>query len=213
MDPFIGEIRIFAGTFAPRNWAFCQGQLLQISEYQALYSLLGTTYGGDGRVTFGLPDLRGRAPIGMGRGNGLTQRFEGQMGGAEIVALNELQMPEHNHAISNTATASTGAMSVTGSGTIKCSSESGNVSDPSGSFPAATKALGGDKIYTNDATKATASMNADVVELSGSVSGDVSVTVNSNCADAGASQAHQNMQPWIATNYIIALQGIYPSRS
>jgi microcystin-dependent protein len=82
-EPFIGEIMIFAGNFAPRGWAFCDGQLLQIAQNSALFSLLGTTYGGDGRVTFGLPDLRGRAPIHKGSAPGLTPRILGQRGGSE----------------------------------------------------------------------------------------------------------------------------------
>ncbi len=96
-EPFLGEIRMFAGTFAPRGWAFCDGQLLQISQYSALFSLLGTTYGGDGRTTFALPDLRGRAPIHAGQGAGLTRRVLGERGGQETVTLTVAQMPSHNH--------------------------------------------------------------------------------------------------------------------
>ena len=91
-DPFIGEIRIFAGNFAPRDWAFCNGQLLAISDNPVLYSLLGTNYGGDGVVTFGLPDLRGRVPMQAGSG-----RYLGQTGGQEQVTLNESQIPAHTH--------------------------------------------------------------------------------------------------------------------
>ena len=96
-DPFIGEIRIFAGNFAPRDWAFCDGRLLQISSNPALFSLLGTTYGGDGRTTFGLPDLRGRAPMHDGNGPGLTPRRLGQKGGTQTVTLNANQLPLHRH--------------------------------------------------------------------------------------------------------------------
>jgi microcystin-dependent protein len=96
-EPFIGEIKMFAGNFAPRNWAFCDGQLLAISQYDALFSLLGTTYGGDGRTTFGLPDLRGRLPIHMGSGPGLSTRPIGQKSGQETVSLTAAQVPAHTH--------------------------------------------------------------------------------------------------------------------
>lgn len=91
-EPFVGEIRMFAGNFSPRNWAYCDGQLLQISQNDALFSLLGTIYGGDGRTTFGLPDLRGRIPIHQGNGYAL-----GRQGGQEVVTLNVSQMPTHTH--------------------------------------------------------------------------------------------------------------------
>jgi microcystin-dependent protein len=95
--PFIGEIRMFAGNFAPLGWAFCQGQLLPISENEALFSLFGTTYGGDGETTFGLPDLRGRVPIHAGSGPGLLTRNLGESAGTEEVTLTVNQMPNHSH--------------------------------------------------------------------------------------------------------------------
>ena len=99
MDAFLGEIRIFGGNYAPRGWAFCHGGLLPISTNPALFSLLGTVYGGDGKVTFGLPDLRGRLPMGNGTGPGLTPRRLGQMIGAESVALTTNQIAAHSHAV------------------------------------------------------------------------------------------------------------------
>ena len=96
-EPFTAEIRIFAGNFAPRGWAFCNGQLLPISQNTALFSLIGTTYGGDGRTTTALPNLKGRIPMHPGRGPGLTSRRLGQRGGVEMVTLSEAQMPNHNH--------------------------------------------------------------------------------------------------------------------
>lgn len=96
-EPFVGEIRMFAGNFAPRGWAFCDGQLLAVSQNDALFSLLGTIYGGDGRTTFGLPDMRGRIPIHAGSGPGLSQRRLGAKGGAEKVTLTVNQMPSHTH--------------------------------------------------------------------------------------------------------------------
>ncbi len=96
-EPFVGEIRIFAGNFAPRGWAFCDGQLLAVSQNDALFSLLGTIYGGDGRTTFGLPDLRGRIPIHAGSGPGLSPRRLGAKSGAETVTITTNQLPSHNH--------------------------------------------------------------------------------------------------------------------
>lgn len=97
MEPTLGEVRMFAGNFAPRAWALCEGQLLAINSNQALFSILGTTYGGDGRTSFGLPDLRGRTPISPGTGPGLPSYREGQKGGSAINILNITQIPAHNH--------------------------------------------------------------------------------------------------------------------
>lgn len=98
-EPFVGEIRMFAGNFAPRGWAYCDGQLLAVSQNDALFSLLGTIYGGDGRTTFGLPDLRGRIPIHAGHGPGLSERRLGAKGGEEKVTLTVNQLPSHGHRI------------------------------------------------------------------------------------------------------------------
>lgn len=107
-ESYIGEIRMFAGNFAPRNWAFCSGQTLNIAQNDALYSLLGTRYGGDGRTTFALPDMRSRIPIGQGQGPGLTSRVIGDKQGTEYVALSLDQIPEHQHApMANTLDANT----------------------------------------------------------------------------------------------------------
>lgn len=97
VDAYLGEIRIWAGVKIPQDWHLCDGSTLKINEYQALFSLLGTTYGGDGATTFGLPDLRGKAPIHMGQGPGLTMRTRGQAVGSETVPLSSAQMPSHSH--------------------------------------------------------------------------------------------------------------------
>ena len=97
MDPFLGEIRIFAGNFAPSGWALCNGQLMPISQNTALFSILGAMYGGDGRTSFGLPDLMGAAPLQLGQGQGLSQRFLGEVGGEETVTLLTSEMPAHTH--------------------------------------------------------------------------------------------------------------------
>jgi microcystin-dependent protein len=104
-EPFLGEIRNFGFNFAPRGWATCQGQLLAISTNTALFSLLGTTYGGNGQTTFSLPDLRGRAPIGVGQGPGLTDRVQGEMGGVENVTLTAPQVAPHSHGVAASSAA------------------------------------------------------------------------------------------------------------
>ena len=104
-DPFIAEIRIFAGNFAPRSWAFCNGQLLPIAQNTALFSLIGTTYGGDGRTTTRLPDLQGRAAMHPGNGPGLTSRRLGEKGGQAVVTLTENDIPAHNHKLTGTDSA------------------------------------------------------------------------------------------------------------
>lgn len=101
-EPFVGEIRMFAGNFAPRGWAFCDGQLLSVSQNDALFSLLGTVYGGDGSTTFGLPDCRGRIPLHAGDGPGLSPRRLGAKGGAERVTLTVNQLPTHAHGVNAT---------------------------------------------------------------------------------------------------------------
>lgn len=119
-EPFVGEIRMFAGNFAPRGWALCDGQLLAVSQNDALFSLLGTIYGGDGRTTFGLPDMRGRIPNHAGTGPGLSPRRLGEKSGAENVTLSVNELPSHNHDLlgtGDTADASTPAGNVPASST------------------------------------------------------------------------------------------------
>lgn len=122
LDPLLGQVNIFPYSFAPRGWIACEGQLLPISQYSALFSLLGTTYGGDGRTTFGLPDLRGRMVIGEGRGNGLTTRTRGNKLGNESSVLSIGDLPAHNHTMS-----------------LKASDEDGEESDPSGQYLGASQ--------------------------------------------------------------------------
>lgn len=106
-DPFIAEIRMFAGNFAPRGWAFCEGQLLPISANTALFSLIGTTYGGDGRTNFALPDLRGRVPVGVGTGPGLSPTRLGELSGSENATLTTANLPSHTHSVTATTAAGT----------------------------------------------------------------------------------------------------------
>ena len=173
-EPFIAEIRIFAGNFAPRGWAFCNGQLLPISQNTALFSLIGTTYGGDGRSTTALPNLQGRAPMHPGNGPGLTSRRLGQRGGVESVTLTEAQMPNHTHGLQAVQlTQFTVGNSLTPGGNHLAPPQTGN-------------------FYTGTANNASMDTNA--------------------VTSTGGSQAHNNLQPFLTMNFIIALQGLYPSR-
>ncbi len=174
-EPFIAEIRIFAGNFAPRGWAFCDGTLLPVSQNTALFSLIGTTYGGDGRTTTALPNLEGRAPMHPGRGPGLTSRQLGQKTGVETVTLSEAQIPFHTH----TARATTNS-AVAGAPTNTSSFAKGG---------------GTMRPYQSNTT-------ANLVDMA-----------SSTLSTTGGGQAHDNMQPYLAMNFIIALQGLYPSRS
>lgn len=128
-EPFIGEIKMFGGQFAPRNYAFCHGQLLPIAQNTALFSLLGTTYGGNGQTTFGLPDLRGRVPTGWGQGPGLSNNIQiGMTGGTESVTLTTNNLPPHIHSVSVTspATTSLGTLTEPGPGTVPAASNQRN---------------------------------------------------------------------------------------
>jgi microcystin-dependent protein len=186
MDPLLGQITLFAGNFAPRDWAFCDGQLLAISQNTALFSILGTTYGGDGRTTFALPDLRGRAPIhsGSGSGPGLSPRQLGSRSGTEINTLNVTQMPSHNHTSDLKVSSGNAAQqAATGGSSI--------------ATPGAPGGRGFDATYGFNQTTPDTSLNG------------ASVTTG----NTGGSSPVNNMQPYLAINYIIALVGIFPSRN
>jgi microcystin-dependent protein len=183
VDPYIGEIIMFAGNFAPRDWALCDGQLLAIAQFTALFSILGTTYGGDGQTTFALPDLRGRVPMHAGNGPGLSNRALGSRAGVENVTLNANQIAQHAHTATTTALLNT-------------SSTEGDSSIPTGKVPA--KSGIGDPDFA-DPDNADAQLDSTAI--------DATTTVN----NAGGSQPHTNIQPFLVINFIIALQGTYPS--
>ena len=164
-QPFIGEIRMFGGNFAPQNWAFCDGQSLPIAEYEALYTLIGTTYGGDGVQTFNLPDLRGRLPMHVG-----GSFVQGQMAGTETLTLALAQLPAHTH----TVAAKTSADKTT---------------------PGANSYGGNTAVAVYTANAPSTSMNPNVVGLN------------------NGGQAHDNMMPFLAVSFIIALFGVFPSRN
>ena len=169
-EPFLSEIRLMSFGFAPRGWAQCDGQLLPINQNQALFALLGTTYGGDGRVSFALPDLRGRSPLHAGAGISL-----GELGGEVAHTLSAGELPGHSHALS-------------------ASSDVANTHVPSAALPAG-KPRGGINRYA----------------VAGS--GNTALHSGSLSAAPGGGQAHNNLQPYLALNFVIAVQGIFPSRN
>jgi microcystin-dependent protein len=164
-EPFLGEIRLVPYTFAPKGWALCAGQLLPINQNQALFSLLGTTYGGNGQTTFALPDLRGRVPVGAGDAPGGSSYALGSTGGQEAVQLAAGQLPAHAHP-------------------VRASSGGSTTTSPAGSFPA----RGGAYASSQNATMAATMLGR-----------------------TGGGQPHENRQPYLSLNWMIALQGIYPT--
>ncbi len=188
MEPFIGQITLFAGNFAPRGWAFCEGQLLPIAQNQALFSILGTIYGGDGRTTFALPDLRGRIPLQQGNGPGLPPYQLGQKGGTTTHTLSVAQMPNHAHSGS------------TLSGAVQVSREEGTSEEPE------SKNLGTASVGTP--------YNASPSEaLMGVPGSNGNVTIQGNTGGTGGNQSFDIRNPYLGINFIIALQGVFPSRN
>jgi microcystin-dependent protein len=169
-EPFLGEIRMVGFNFAPRGWATCDGQILAIAQNTALFSLLGTQFGGNGQTTFALPDLRGRVPIHQGQGPGLSPRTIGEMAGETNHTLIMTEMPMHNHLVA-------------------CNNEGASTGRPAGAVPS----VSGSNIYAASSDGST--MNPQMIGI------------------AGGSQPHNNMQPYLCVNFVIALEGIYPSRS
>ena len=214
-EPFLGEIRWVGFNFAPVGWALCDGQLMSIAQNTALFSLLGTTYGGDGKSTFALPDMRGRVPLHPGQGPGLSQRLLGEAGGQETVTLTTAQMPSHSHALTS-HTHTIPALAVD----VKASSAAATTTSPAGNVLAtATIGQGGQgrgrgnggslhvtEVYNAGPT--TVSMAAGSATTSPGTTGGGSGTTMAT----GGGAAHENMQPFLGVQCIIALQGIFPSR-
>ncbi len=180
-EPFLGEMKMVGFNFAPVGWAFCQGQLMSIQQNNALFALLGTTYGGDGRSTFGLPDLRGRTPVGMGQGPGLANVVQGQLSGSENVTLTTLNMPAHSHPTT---------VQVTGTAT-----EPGNTPNQTNNVLGASSSTGpgSANIWSTKMT--------NPVQLAGVQAGV-----------AGGSQPVDVRNPYLGVNFVIALEGIFPTR-
>lgn len=180
IDPYLATVTVFGGNFAPMNWAFCDGSLMSIAQYTALFALIGTTYGGDGVNTFALPDLRSRYAIHQGQGPGLPLYILGEMSGTESTTLLSMNLPAHNHVL----TSITGTPGVSGT--------EGTVNTPAGNVPASVTGR-----YTTNPGDAgfgpTMAMATSTV--------------------AGSSQPVSNISPFLAMNYIICIEGIFPSRN
>ncbi len=183
LDPFLSQIALFSFSYAPRGWAQCNGQLLPINQNQALFSLLGTTYGGDGKVNFALPDLRGRVPLAVSATHSLGEKL-----GSESTVVTESQLPAHTHVLDASALTAT----------ARARNAAATVATPVLNTPAIMNA-GATLGYSNAA--ADSNMQAASVAFGGTVTAGL----------AGSSQPHENRQPYLVMNYCIALQGIFPS--
>ena len=206
----LASIQLFTGNFAPRGWAFCDGQILPISQNTALFSLLGTTYGGDGRTTFALPDLRGRAPIGPRTGHGLTPRRLGELGGQEEHTLITPEMPSHTH-IATATSGGGGTAPIDATATLHADS-TGATNNPDGKFIANVPNVGPNTVKSYGGT-ADIEMATDAVTVSGTVNLATIPAPSVAVGTTGGGLAHNNMQPFLAVNYIIAITGYFPTRS
>ena len=194
MEGYIAEMRYFASNFAPRNWALCAGQLLAISTNQALFSLLGTTYGGDGRTTFGLPDCRGRQIISPGQGTNLSNYSLGEKGGVENTSLLMNNLPSHNHTVVST--------SLGGNFKLPCTQDEGNTDTPQGGIYAPTPE--GQTPYSSNAQVPDGVMASSPV---------TNIVLNASIGTSGGSQPINILNPYLAINVVICQFGIYPSRN
>lgn len=197
-EPFLGEIIMFAGNFAPRGWALCNGQLLSVSQNSALFAILGTTYGGNGQTTFGLPNLQGRAPVHQGQSPGTSRYTLGEVGGTENVTLTINELPAHNHTV---ALSGTGNVSVA----LGASSANGNAPAP-GPTTVPAKITSG--LNTLNAYSTTA---PDTTLLP--VNTTTTVNVSGNTGAAGNNLPVPIVQPYVVVNFIIATEGVFPSRN
>ena len=204
MEGTVGEIRMFAGTFAPLDWSICNGQVVPISAYVALYAILGTTYGGDGKTTFMLPNLQGRTIVGAGQGPGLTQYNPGITAGVEALSINSSEMSAHNHNLVYTATG-------TATVTIKASADQYDQPGPAGNLLGAPDAFG-ESIYgvpqamVQELPMATGTLT--VTKVTGPQLTSLAVAA----MGAAAPAVHENRQPSLALNYVICLRGNFPAR-
>ena len=206
-DPYMGEIRMVAFNFAPVGWALCNGQTMNIAQYSALFALLGTIYGGDGVRTFQLPDLQGRVPLHAGAGGGLPTYIQGQKAGFESITLTQQQLPVHTHMATFVPSGGGGTPSVT----INASSTPATATTAAGNYLSGTvqgAARGSGAMYAT--TPGTlGALNSASVTLSGIGSGGGTVTNG----PAGQGQAFSIEPPYLAIYFVIALQGIYPTRN
>lgn len=192
-ESYMGSISGWAPNFAPRGWAFCAGQVMNIAQNSALFSLLGTTYGGNGQTTFNLPDLRGRVPIGQGQSPGTSNYNLGQSGGVENVTLSQNNLPAHTHIATSTVNAS-----------LPVSSATADAATPDANhvLAAANGAMGRDAVTVNIYAPAPGTINLPLTA-------NASVTVG----NTGNNIPFSVLQPYTAINYIICIEGLYPSRN
>lgn len=205
-EQMLGSMCVFAGNYAPRSYALANGQLMSIAQNTALFSIIGTTYGGDGRTTFGLPDARGRALIGAGQGPGLSDIRLGQKAGSETATLSLANMPQHSH----TASTSVNLMNMDSSAStavLKALAATSNSNTPTGRVLG--NSPGRDYIYSDGAPNV--ELNPDSIELN--VNLDMTFSATTTVGVSGGGQAFNIRDPYLGVNWIIALQGIYPSRN
>jgi len=206
VDPLLGSISMFAGNYPPRGWAFCDGQLLPIAQYSALFSLLGTTYGGDGRTTFALPDHRGRVSIHPGKGPGLTSRKLGERIGSETTQLISENIPAHTHSAAISGTNATANATIS----IPVTTETGNTTEPGSGVILSL----GEVAKNQNEVNAYSSETADETLRPFNAPVNVSITEGAvTVGMTGQGTPFANIQPVLGINYIIATQGVYPSRS
>ena len=212
-EPYLSQVNIFGCNYVPMGWDRCQGQLVAITSYDALFSLIGTTYGGDGRKTFGMPDLRGRTAIGIGEGPGLSNRKIGEKGGFEYIQLTQYTMPSHTHYGTGQAT-SKGSLSGTPdtSATVKCNNTASSTKEPVGKV---WGRFGGRDTFYADEPGGSEEMHAGLVSVNvdlSPVTVDVNTTIDSIGIDsAGGGGPHDNMSPFLAVQFCIATVGLYPT--
>lgn len=192
-EGFLGEVKLFAGNYAPVGWAFCEGQELAINQNQALFAVLGIQYGGDGATYFNLPDLRGRVPVGAGTGNGLQTRYQGQFIGTETVTLTTQNLPSHTHTATTTATLNA---AVSPEAALRVTPEAGDI-------PAAPNF---DQGLVTQNVKAFGPPGNTAINTT--VNGTLTTTLN----ETGQNQAFNVIQPALVMRYIICIQGVYPTR-
>jgi len=204
VEPFLGEIKMVGFNFAPRGYALCWGQQMSIAQNSALFSLLGTTFGGNGQTTFGLPDFRGRGPVGMGQGPGLTPIAQGEMAGTESVTLTQSQMPQHTH----TAQSTPYNASLTGPISIPAATTGTTQAAPGNTTVLGPIAAGGrpGTLY------ATTAADTTLAPFNATVTGQVTPN-NPTIGATGGSQPVSILSPFLGTNFVIATEGIFPSRN
>ena len=207
----LGGIVMFGGNFAPKDYAYCAGQLDSISQNQALFAILGNTWGGDARTTYGLPDLRSRVPLGVGRGIGLTQVFPAQLRGTEIRTLTYANLPAHTHDATFVPTSGGGSVNLTGTADFKSSSSPADSNSPSAGTSLGTDVkLGLNQIKAYNSNSPDVVMQTVTVNVNGPVpAGSGTVAVE----QTGGSCPFYIRNPYLGMNYIISLQGYFPSRN